>query len=359
MKMEGINHWPIRSVALKSMSKYSCIIYCQSHSCSYSKRGKFRVVSGKIYSIRLTKLKQQVRHDMDGLAVAYLSHDQDGGHNYFSLHKLSIHPTRRMFRLDSERNSTINDFCYSSSNPSMVAFASTKEGWANVSFLNLEASSSFSNDNFRWSRSDPLCVQYRNNQASDQLIFGHRDGTVAIVDSRSADSLITLKCDSFGSVSSIQQFNKEHLILAKGSFGSCRLFDIRRQNTSIELRAPSDVHNTKSINCTGVTIDPTESFAIAPYVTQVDNIMAAVWSIGTGKLLRTIKLEGAASGLNEDCPLFCELNSTTTCGFNWNCADRKSIPVITRSRWGIWYKSRSSITDAPAIAGGIHHISLE
>lgn len=254
----------------------------------------------------------------------------------------------------------IHDFCFDSS---AVAFAHTADKAA-VSFLNLEThvitqQRTCSN----WSDSDPLCIQYRNKKGNKQLLLGHRDGNMSLIDTRSTATQTTSEtCSNFGSVSSIQQLtNKEHLIITKGSFGTCQIFDTRRlgkKSSLLKLQPSSDVHCTKSVKCTGLAVDPSESVVLSPYASQQNDIMMALWSIDSGKLLRTIKLENEDSNVGEGCPLFCELKSEITGGFKMRCINQ-STPVITRSSWGVWYKSRSASSNLPPGAGGIHHICFE
>ncbi|KAL3802216.1 hypothetical protein HJC23_001760 [Cyclotella cryptica] len=308
---------------------------------------------GKIHSVRLALLGRD-RND-DGVFVSCTIFDAAREQCYFALHSLDTSNTQ-VYGLPFE----VNDFCFSPHKlmSPVVAFAHSQNGTSGVSFLDVETQTMFRlRSNMMWLDSDPICVQFRANENESQVLFGHRDGSVTMLDTRSTDAQFALLSgEDFGSVSSIQPLEKnEHLVVAKGSFGSCRVFDVRRlcnskveylkkqQSSILTFLPPSIIHNTKSANCTGLAIHPTETVALAPFATKNNEVMAALWAIDSGKLLRTIRLDNASttSPPSIDCPLFCELKSASTCGFRMSCTQNSEVPGITRESgaWGIWYKS--------------------
>jgi len=162
-------------------------------------------------------------------------------------------------------------------------------------------------------------------------------------------------------------------VAVKGSFGSCRIFDLRRlsnnndvssqyqQSTLLELSIPdSMVHQTKSVKCTGLAIDPSESIAIAPFAgAGPDNnidILFAMWDIGTGALLRTLNFNSMNKHTGSS--VFCELSSVITSGYEMLCKKDSGAPVISSegSSFGLWFKT--NVGNAPPEGGGIHHISF-
>ena len=181
-----------------------------------------------------------------------------------------------------------------------------------------------------------------------------------------------LRTGSFGSTTSIQPLQRDdNLVVVKGSFGSCRVFDLRRLSAShdipprsqqsmlLELSVPNSiVHQTKSVKCTGLAVDPSENIAIAPCAGvgpgDDSNVLFAMWDIGTGALLRKLNLDrlNQHGGLSP----FCELSSSVTCGYEMLCNSKDEGPVISRegSTFGLWFKT--NVGNFPPDGGGIHHI---
>ena len=110
----------------------------------------------------------------------------------------------------------------------IAAFAHSGASNAGASFLDLFATKTICSIP---TTSEPLCVQYGRFSASNLAFLGHRDGSVSMIDTRSRDALyatdFSLPGDSFGSATSIQRIVRCNSIAAKGSFGSCRIFDMR------------------------------------------------------------------------------------------------------------------------------------
>ena len=176
----------------------------------------------------------------------------------------------------------------------------------------------------------------------------------------------------------------------KGSFGSSRIVDLRRLSsnnsqsqqkpssaaTLLELELPDSlhVHRTKSVRCTGLAIDPTENIVVTTFVNCSNEIQFALMDIVTGRLIRTLSLSGSSDGISggnvksngastEDVPVFCELSSIITKGYEMIYSDKDddddddALPIrisSAGSSWGLWFKTGSLA--GPAVGGGIHHI---
>jgi len=327
---------------------------------------------GEIHGVRLKSLGHN-RND-EGMFVSCTLFDSAQEQFSFALHSIDTSSTQA-YGLPFD----VNDFCFSSHNlmSPIVAFAHSQIGTGGVTFLDVEAQRIFRRQsNVMWLDSDPICVQFRANENESQVLFGHRDGSVTMLDTRSTDAqFASLSGADFGSVTSVQPLEKnEHLVVAKGSFGSCRVFDVRclcnskgeypknQQSSVLTFRPPSSIHKTKSANCTGLAIHPTETVALAPFATKNNDVMVALWAIESGKLLRTIRLDSASTTSSPllDCPLFCELKSAYTCGFRMSCTQESEVPVITgeSDTWGVWYKSMPVLQYSPLDFGGIRRIVL-
>lgn len=203
-----------------------------------------------------------------------------------------------------------------------------------------------------------------------------------MIDTRSEDTLfatsLSLPGASFGSVTSIQPLKHDNLAVVKGSFGACRVFDLRRlsnshvasssqyqQSALLEMHVPNSmVHQTKSVRCTGLAIDPTESIVIAPFASHDNDIHFAMWDIGSGALIRTKNVLGSSKGERSDASTddglssFCELSSVVTSGYEMLCKNDSELPVISNegSSFGLWFKTNVLSESSPPDGGGIHHI---
>jgi len=254
--------------------------------------------------------------------------------------------------------------------PRIVAFAYGGDAMG-VSIQNI-ASDAFVAGSYRGGlHSEPLCLQFQPNSFNDNLLLGHRDGSISMLDIRSRDVLFAHNSglskpgvSSFGSAASIRPLKRDNnLVVAKGSFGTCRLLDIRklsnnidssrhRHSTVFELSLPDHIlHKTKSTRCTGLAVDPDESIAVAPFAGQNGDIHFAVWDIcSTGRLLRTLNLNDSLGKRSSDTSgknaAYCELSDVVTSGYEM-----------------IWFKTNLSISNtvagaAPLMGGSIHHIKF-
>ena len=212
--------------------------------------------------------------------------------------------------------------------------------------------------------SEPLCIKFRNEH---DAIFGLRNGCVQVYDRRSSTSVSSGnhehgKLNLFGSATSVLPLhNNENVVLVRGSFGTCRLFDLRRlgnkkkshvcQYTLPELPGLS----TQSGGCTGIAVDPEESIIVAPYTSRkmsdgAQQLKLAVWEKG-GDFLCEVPI--GKSKLNGS--VFCELSSIVTPGYGLQ--QERGTPVIANiGRFGLWYKTNAFADDIPSRVGGVHHI---
>ena len=351
----------------------------------------FSLLTGHSRSTFLQYQGVRLASNCDDLFVGSTVHDIQNDQRNFALKKISSTLTRGGDEAEMYPTaSPVNDFCFAphaslqrkrAGNIKLAAFAHGGDRKIGASFLDI-ATGSYISIRDSWSKSEPLCVQFRSNNQSNHALFGHRDGSVSMLDTRSSNDalFLSLQSASFGSTASLQPFDKDdNLVAGKGSFGTCCVFDLRRmsncsdpprcqQSKLIELSIPDQLlHTTKSVRCTGLAIDPSESIVIAPFADQNDDIQFALWDIGTGALLRTLRLNGVDKCMTTGAgrraaTAFCELSSAITPGYGMHCNIDSDAPIITcedRS-WGVWYKTNNLIngTEPPAEGGGIHHVSF-
>jgi len=308
----------------------------------------------------------------------------------------------------------------------VVAFAHGKDEGSShnigASFFDLTGGRS-SSVRDSWSGSEPLCLKFQKNNGKNNVLFGHRDGSVSVIDTRSRrDALFSTEADepqstsSFGSATCVRTLRDERWAIAKGSFGSCRIFDLRcmsnekndarnnivkssssryRQPSALlsELRAPSSmIHPTRSIRCTGLAMDPAESVVVAPFAGSrngnhgTGDVHFAIWDLSSGALLRTMNVnemigngrrrsldDAGGMGYGGAAPepsSFCELSSVATPGYEMLFGkdstdeddDVDAAPVISHggSSFGLWFKTNALLSCESSLlrpdCGGIHHI---
>lgn len=290
--------------------------------------------------------------------------------------------------------------------PGIAAFAhgggsETNNNNIGASFLDLVSGATVSIRD-KWSHSESMCLQFRTKGSSgssqNSILFGHRDGSVSMIDTRcrANDALFAKSAaslpgslSSFGSATSIQPLQRDdNLVVVKGSFGPCRVLDFRRfggtisynssrrsssrhqqSATLLELSIPDslDHHQTKSVRCTGLAIDPTENVVIAPFASTQqegsgDNIQFALWDLNNGDFLRALDLNNSNDNTKNSAggPLaaFCELSNVTTCGYEMICARDSDEPMVSSkdSLWGLWFKTNVLSDSTSQDSGGIHHL---
>lgn len=201
-----------------------------------------------------------------------------------------------------------------------------------------------------------------------------------MLDTRSQDALfadLTLENGGslFGSATSIRPLKRDdNLVIVKGSFGTCRVMDIRKLSNNIESARHGHstimelslsnhiVHKTKSTRCTGLAVDPSENIAVSPFASQNGHVHFAIWDIcNTGRLLRTLNLKNSNTSGND--AAFCELSNVVTPGFEMSCDEDSETPSILSKGWGLWFKTNISMSTThsdsiPSVGGSIHHIKF-
>lgn len=257
---------------------------------------------------------------------------------------------------------------------SMVVFAhgDGAHSGGSASILDLSTGASMTIGGI-WSRSEPLCVQFRTSPHA--LVFGHRNGSVTSIDTRSPGASCRSAPSSSGSITNIQSLQDDKLVVVRSSFGSCRVLDVRRFSNSrdpsqcprsiaVDLSLPeSMVHQTKSVRCTGMALDPTNTVAIAPFASIKDDLRFAFWDVTSGELIRTLRLDRLRNSSDSTRGLqpaaFCELSSVVTPGYEMLCKKDCESPLIVSGfsgSWGLWFKTGDCST--PQNGGGIHHIKF-
>ena len=274
-------------------------------------------------------------------------------------------------------------------------------------FVDLETMNIITTKNSWKYPSDAFCTEYLEGSRGNTVMYGHRSGGISILDYRSGSlSYIMNQAvthngrapKAFGSVTNLLNFptvggcnglgGTPFTFLARGSFGSCRIFDTRRlggptasplreKSLLMELSAPENIGAMMTARCSGVALDPTGQTIISPYVSDSgNNVRLGLWSLATGKLVDEIKpftehnfqdlcSEGAIPVDRDKAPsppTFCELSPTITHAWGLDSKhslDTSGVPIATNQigRWGLWMKCGSCIR-TPVEAGGIHHVTF-
>ena len=300
---------------------------------------------------------QCVRFAPQANHIGILSHDSSMNY-YFAFKNIVARNVRP--NVFSGLDGQVNDFCLSRNRT--VAFVHGTDSESGVSYLDLTNGGYLQ---FPKYRSEALSIQY----LGDQLLCGHRDGSVSLHDRRGSlgYQVSTPAITANGSSTSIYTLRDGNSVVVKGSFGSCRVLDVRKlQNSNSgssstatlrNLCIPTSlVHKTKSTRCTGVAIDPTESIVISPYAGQ-NSVSFALWCMKSGTFLRSIDL--GMKDNDTQLPPFCELSSKTTPGVSIKQSRGSTGPQIAiESNFGIWFKSGPMNPSSPPTCGGIHHLSF-
>eukprot|EP00957_Ditylum_brightwellii_P171945 13091154-Ditylum_brightwellii.AAC.1 len=182
--------------------------------------------------------------------------------------------------------------------------------------------------------------------------------------------------ECFGSVTSIQSLGSGECIIAKESFGSLRVFDIRHLGTAKHGRASSShpllwnltalsnmIHHTQSIRCTGLTLDPHRCIVVSPFAlrSEQNHPTLGVWSLSTGKFLGDSRFFASNSMPNDASCVssYCELSKahTNTWTFSPYDGPRGNLIEECRGEWGLFFKCGNILLpiDVPCEAGGIYH----
>jgi hypothetical protein len=227
---------------------------------------------------------------------------------------------------------------------------------------------SFQMKTCQFSKSDALCVDYLN---ENSILFGHRNGSISCCDTRTKQiQLVAEPQGRAGSSTSIMSLANGWVFLAKKSFGSCYMFDIRKMSARKDaaliwhLPVPSDKANpTLSSHCSGLAVDPSQTFAVSPFADSDRRGHFAVWSLTNGQLLGSKPCQKASShlvqGQSGNGMPHCELRSTITPSWQFD-TDSNGNGVIKRksNSWSLWFKSGEVDPQAPQRAGSIHQLSF-
>ena len=229
--------------------------------------------------------------------------------------------------------------------------------------------------------SEVLCVEHLNRDNSDGFLYGHRNGVVSVLDYRANVLIYTSKTNEFGSIQNLESLakvGKPNEFLAKGSFGSCRLFDIRKLSNAIddftdEQRAPALVHEmfcmdtkpsqrlaTASSGCAGMAIDTTGTTLLSPCVKGGEEweVCLSCHNITSGAFLWEISLasiggrDGASNaGQTSSGSRYCELIGGAT-----RNTGHSNEP--TGGGLGAWVKFDPQLDLSDSACGAIHNISF-
>jgi len=283
-------------------------------------------------------------------------------------------------RIDKKMlNDCVNDFCFSPGStlddPGIMAFAYGGESFGTL----LYDISSETNGGAYNLRTEPLCVQFAKGRGNQQIYYGHRDGAVSMLDTRARKfHVLDLNSnDSFGSATALQTLYDENLLIAKGSFGSCRVYDLRFVKRDADTRQsygcalfnmsiPHSGHKTKSVRCVGLATDINESIVASPFIDTKNGVELAIWCIKTGRLIRTLDVSKRKTALHSYSKLeddgqsaaFCELSSVLTRGFDFIHEENSNVPRVRNlaGTHGAWFKTGSETNGSPFEIGGIHHV---
>lgn len=242
--------------------------------------------------------------------------------------------------------------------------------------------------------SDMLCVEFLNNTTT---VNGHRNGSISMIDHRSGSaSYIISKQEQQSNcfITSLLTFSEQqhcstsshYTVIAKGSFGTNFIFDIRnmghRNNTNkcavggrctkpstllYTLSVPDEngrgAHGVKSSNCSGLAVDPTGTILISPFIDNNRDIRFGIWTIDTGRFLKSLAVDQRFGSPVQ--PLYCELsqNVTHACMFQQKvrnpAINNLTGPYVTKESWGLWFKCGALARNAPEEISGVHHVVFD
>lgn len=216
-------------------------------------------------------------------------------------------------------------------------------------------------------KSDALCVEYLN---ENSIVYGHRNGAITLLDTREGNlAKVTSPSEQDGSVTAMQPLSNGHMFVAKKTFGTCFVFDIRMVSerkgsaTLWQLRVPKGASNpTLSSCCSGVAVDPDETIVIAPYADNHRTSHFAMWSLAHGCLVGSkpilSKPSGSQQGKKPTSGLpHTELRSIVTPSWELETQqDGRNIVKRRRNSWSLWFKSACVEPEAPRFFGSIHQV---
>jgi len=244
----------------------------------------------------------------------------------------------------------------------------------------------------RFPRSDPICVEPQHGDPYTYC-FGHMNGQISCYDLRGNDCSTTPVDTDFGNVTRLNILpsdERPHQLLARGSGGYCRLYDVRNVSSSVgttsvlsqrassivhEFRLP-DAHPCDVVNtsrCNGVAADREATVVISPFVDGHSLPRLGIWSMFSGEFIGSKVLDdgrnnnrydgstvSATTNATRTSYTTIELCGETTPGFKWD--PYEDVVQPEPGSFGLWYKLARASEGAdslPPDAGNIHHVAFD
>lgn len=228
-------------------------------------------------------------------------------------------------------------------------------------------------------QSDMMCVEEMVSFQKNSVLLGHRNGQITLLDTRRRSCLSSKDAPEFGAVSSLNSLEANVQVLARGYFGTCRLYDLRkigsgtmsRIDSSVvhEFRVPEQLSTTRLTNkCSGIAADPTQSAVISPFVNQDEVPCLGLWSLYSGIFIGAKKLapqwEDTTPASTSWGVSWVELCRQITPGRQWHLSKSDELMphiVDLPDAFGLWYKCGQSMAGPvlPPAAGNIHHVYVD
>ena len=231
-------------------------------------------------------------------------------------------------------------------------------------------------------RSDALCIEADYN--AGLACTGFRNGQFVVTDlqgnTQAVSPLVEDNAETFGSIHSLRAIG-ERQMLARGSSGTCRLFDLRKLSSSpdnvsanngcivTEYKVPVDlVTDRLTRKCRGLATDPSRSTVFTPMVSRDEVPALAAWSLHTGEYVGAKPL-----GPHPDTDAGDVIPSTSGWGVSWVelCSrvtaaweppgDDHDKPRKRVGSFALWYKTGMSFPGPamPSSAGKIHQVVFD
>eukprot|EP00977_Amphora_coffeiformis_P009588 scaffold2209_cov168-Amphora_coffeaeformis.AAC.2 len=216
-----------------------------------------------------------------------------------------------------------------------------------------------------------VCVGFRNGQLVVTDIWGNTQAATSPIQQQQG------KVDSFGSIYALTSLGSKQM-LARGSSGTCRLFDLRKlssnptisheftaTNPSVvtEYVAPTDqISERLTRKCRGIATDPSQSTVFSPLVSKDEVPSLGMWSLHTGEYVGsrplaphpdsdagTVVPSASSWGVS-----WVELCSRVTPA--WEKVHGQGQPRRRPGSFALWYKTGMSFAGPsfPDTAGKIH-----
>lgn len=228
-------------------------------------------------------------------------------------------------------------------------------------------------------RSDALCIEADHEGGIAGV--GFRNGQIIVTDLWGVTLAATTSiqqqgsADNFGSICALTSLGSKQM-LARGSSGTCRLFDFRKlssnqttscctENTSVvtEYVAPIDqISERLTRKCRGIAVDPSQSTVFSPIVSKDEVPSLGMWSLHSGEYVGIKPLAP-----HPDSDVGDVIPSTTSWGVSWVelCSRATATwepihgqdkPRRRPGKFSLWYKTGMSFAgpSLPETAGNIH-----